>query len=151
HHPILKISKCRREVEEEELLECCCVNNPFCLQVAERALFLWNNVQILNLIRHNRQMILPIIFPALERNAEGHWNQSVLNLTLNITKLLHEMDDDLLQACQAQFREDQANLSSMAEKRNATWERLENAARLQPTAAENVAVLVTPNAMPVPC
>ncbi|GAB2223061.1 hypothetical protein Droror1_Dr00017197 [Drosera rotundifolia] len=128
----------------------CCINS-YHFQVAERALFLWNNDQILNLIRHNRQMILPIIFPALERNAEGHWNQSVLNLTLNITKLLHEMDDDLFQACQAQFREDQANLSSVAEKRNATWERLENAARLQPTAAENVAVLVTPNAMPVPC
>ncbi|GAB2275582.1 hypothetical protein Dimus_010341 [Dionaea muscipula] len=127
----------------------CCINS-YHFQVAERALFLWNNDQILNLIGHNRQVILPIIFPALEKNTKGHWNQSVLNLTLNVSKMFHEMDDALFQACQMQFQENQVNLTSLAEQRKATWERLENAARLQPVVG-NVAVLVTPNAAPVPC
>lgn len=45
------------------------------LQVAERALFLWNNDYIVGLVAHNRATILPIIFGALERNARSHWNQ----------------------------------------------------------------------------
>ncbi|GAB2284880.1 hypothetical protein Dimus_019332 [Dionaea muscipula] len=127
----------------------CCINS-YHFQVAERALFLWNNDQILNLIGHNRRVILPIVFPALERNAKGHWNQSVLNLTLNVEKMFHEMDDALFQACQTQFREDQARLSSVTEQRKLTWERLENAASRQPMSG-NTAVLVTPRATPMPC
>ncbi|KAL9247866.1 hypothetical protein vseg_021249 [Gypsophila vaccaria] len=121
----------------------CCINSSH-FQVAERALFLWNNDQILNLIGHNRQQILPIIFPSLERNINGHWNQAVLNLTLNIRKIFQEMDEVLFVECQAQFREDEAKLSSIAKQRQATWERLENAARLQPITG-NTAVLVTPS------
>jgi len=45
------------------------------VQVAERALFLWNNDYIVGLVAHNRASILPIIFGALERNARSHWNQ----------------------------------------------------------------------------
>lgn len=126
-----------------------CINS-YHFQVAERALFLWNNDQILNLIGHNRQVILPIIFPALERNAQGHWNQAVLNLTLNVRKIFHEMDEPLFQECQLRFREDEAKLSSIAEQRKATWERLEYAARLQPVAG-NIAVLVTPYATSIAC
>lgn len=119
-------------------------NGPPCLiQVAERALFLWNNDQILNLIGHNRGVILPIIFPALERNAQNHWNQAVLNLTLNVRKIFQEMDEALFVECQMQYREDEAKLSSIAEQRKVNWERLENAAaRLQPITG-NIAVLVT--------
>ncbi|KAG9149584.1 hypothetical protein Leryth_021520 [Lithospermum erythrorhizon] len=53
--------------------------------VAERTLFLWNNDHIENLIKQNRKVILPIIFPALERNARHHWNQAVHSLTLNVS------------------------------------------------------------------
>ncbi|KAK9741769.1 hypothetical protein RND81_03G126900 [Saponaria officinalis] len=117
----------------------CCINSSH-FQVAERALFLWNNDQILNLIGHNRQQILPIILPALERNINGHWNQAVLNLTLNVRKIFQEMDELLFVECQTQFREDEARLPLIAKQRQATWQRLENAARLQPV---TTAVLVT--------
>jgi hypothetical protein len=36
------------------------------LQVAERALFLWNNDNMEGLIKQNSKVILPIILPALE-------------------------------------------------------------------------------------
>ncbi|GMP94717.1 hypothetical protein CsSME_00044063 [Camellia sinensis var. sinensis] len=127
----------------------CCINSSH-FQVAERALFFWNNDQIVNLIAHNRHVILPIIFPALERNIQCHWNQSVLNLSLNVRKLFTEMDDGLVVACHAHFKEEQANLSVAAEKRKETWEQLENAASLQPITG-NTAVLVTLLATSITC
>ncbi|XP_042032749.1 serine/threonine protein phosphatase 2A 57 kDa regulatory subunit B' kappa isoform-like [Salvia splendens] len=108
-----------------------CINNNH-FQVAERALFLWNNDQVVNLIAHNRQVIVPIIFPALEQNSEHHWNHAVLNLTLNVKRMLAEMDDTLIVACIANYKEDRARKKSEVERRKEVWERLENAASLQP-------------------
>lgn len=119
-------------------------------QVAERALFLWNNDHIVNLIAHNREVILPIIFPALERNAQSHWNQAVLNLSVNVKKVLMEMDDELFMSCDAHFKEEEAKLSLAAEKRKEAWEQLENAASLQPIIG-NTAVLVAPLATSIAC
>lgn len=119
-------------------------------QVAERALFLWNNDQIVNLIAHNRQVILPILLPVLEKNAQSHWNQAVLNLTLNVRKMFSEMDDVLFMSCHAQYREQVGNLSLVAQRRKEAWEQLENAARLQPITG-NTAVLVTPLATSIAC
>ncbi|PIN09043.1 Serine/threonine protein phosphatase 2A, regulatory subunit [Handroanthus impetiginosus] len=118
-----------------------CINS-YHFQVAERALFFWNNDQILKLVAHNRQVILPLVFPALEINAQKHWNHSVLNLTLNVKKMLTEMDEALILACISNYREEQEKLSTAVEKRKEVWEHLENAARLQPIAG-NIAVLVT--------
>lgn len=112
------------------------------LQVAERALFLWNNDQVINLVAQNRQVIVPIVFPALEANAQKHWNQAVLNLTLNVRKLLTEMDEALVLSCISDYHEEQENKKSAIEKRKEIWEKLENDASLQPI-ARNTAVLVT--------
>lgn len=46
-------------------------------QVAERALFLWNNDYIVSLVAQNRSVVLPIVFGALDRNAHNHWNAAV--------------------------------------------------------------------------
>ncbi|KAL6215182.1 hypothetical protein ACLB2K_014613 [Fragaria x ananassa] len=119
-------------------------------QVSERALFFWNNDHIVNLIAHNRQAILPIILPALEKNAHNHWNQAVLNLTLNVRKMFLEMDDQLFLSIHAQYMEEEARQSSEAKKRKEAWERLENAASLQPVTG-NTAVLVTPRATKIAC
>lgn len=112
-------------------------------QVAERALFLWNNDHIVNLIAHNRQVILPIIFPALEKNSRDHWSQAVLNLTHNVRKMFVEMDEKLYMTCHSQFKEEEAMLNKVAEKRKEAWKQLEHAASLQP-AIGNTPVLVSP-------
>lgn len=117
-------------------------------QVAERALFLWNNDHLMNLIAQNRQVILPLIYPALERNARCHWNQSVLNVTMNIRKMFSEMDGDLFLACQRKFQEEEEKRVVMEEKRKLIWERLETAATFQPV-TRNTAVLVTPVTVPL--
>ena len=45
------------------------------VQVAERALFLWNNEYIVSLIAKSRDVILPVLYPALEANTTKHWNR----------------------------------------------------------------------------
>lgn len=119
-----------------------CINS-YHFQVAERALLLWNNDQILNLIAHNRQVILPIVFPALEVNMQNHWNQAVLNLTLNVRKVLMEMDDALIMSCISNYQEQQEKMNIVDEKRKEVWEHLETAAASLKPIAGNTAVLVT--------
>ncbi|KAK9272481.1 hypothetical protein L1049_002854 [Liquidambar formosana] len=109
-------------------------------QVAERALFLWNNDHIENLIKQNRKVILPIIFPALERNARSHWNQAVQSLTLNVRKIFSEVDPELFEECLLKFQEDEAQEEEIKSKREATWKRLEEIAAMKATSNEPVLV-----------
>uniref|UniRef100_A0A7N0ZT75 Serine/threonine protein phosphatase 2A regulatory subunit n=1 Tax=Kalanchoe fedtschenkoi TaxID=63787 RepID=A0A7N0ZT75_KALFE len=127
----------------------CCINSLH-FQVAERALFSWNNDHIVNLIALNRQEIFPIVVPALERNIQTHWNQAVLNLTINVSKMLKEMDEALYKSCLADFKEEQEKSSMVEEKRREIWQHLENVASLQPVTGK-IPVLVTPITAPVTC
>ena len=119
--------------------------------MAERAHFLWNNEHVLNHITQNRQVILPLVFPALERNTRNHWNQAVLNLTLNVRKMFCEMDEELVLACQGKLEEEDSKSSMAAEKRRLTWERLETAASFQPVGGGNISFLVNPATCSVTC
>lgn len=127
----------------------CCINNSH-FQVAERALFLWNNDHIVNLIAPNRDVILPIVFPALERNIKSHWNQAVLNVTLNVRKIFSEMDEELFSSCQRKFEEEEEQHAIIEDKRRTIWIQLESAASLQPMSG-NTPVLVASTAAPMTC
>jgi serine/threonine-protein phosphatase 2A regulatory subunit B' len=48
-------------------------------QVAERALYFWNNEYFCNLVSDNVEIILPIMFAPLYENSKGHWNRFVEN------------------------------------------------------------------------
>ncbi|CAL5207281.1 unnamed protein product [Lathyrus oleraceus] len=113
-----------------------CLNSSF--QVAERALFLWNNERIVTLIAQNRAVILPIIFEAFERNIDGHWNQAVHGLTANVRKMFIEMDAELFEECQKRHAEKQAKAKEEEEQRELNWKRLAEAA-----AQNGVADMVT--------
>ncbi|KAJ6812279.1 serine/threonine protein phosphatase 2A 57 kDa regulatory subunit B' theta isoform-like [Iris pallida] len=118
-----------------------CMNSSH-FQVAERALFLWNNDHIENLIKQNRKVILPIIFPALERNTRSHWNQAVQSLTLNVRKLFSDHDPELFDECLKKFLEDEAKEVETKTRREATWNRLEQIAASK--VPSNAAVLIGP-------
>ncbi|GMI67471.1 hypothetical protein like AT3G26020 [Hibiscus trionum] len=111
-------------------------------QVAERALFLWNNHQIENLIKQNRNVVLPIIFPSLERNARSHWNPAVQGLTLNVRKIFSDTDPELFDKCLHTFQEKEVGENEVKSKREATWKRLEEIAAMK--AASNQLVLIPP-------
>ncbi|XP_015086096.1 serine/threonine protein phosphatase 2A 57 kDa regulatory subunit B' beta isoform [Solanum pennellii] len=104
-----------------------CLNSPH-FQVAERALFLWNNEHVVSLIAQNRNVILPIIFEALEKNIRSHWNQAVHGLTVNVRKMFLEMDADLFEDCQKQYTEKAARASGLEKQRELRWQRLAAAA-----------------------
>lgn len=104
-----------------------CINSSH-FQVAERALFLWNNDHIRNLIIQNRKVILPIIFPALEKNTRAHWNQAVQSLTLNVRKIFSDADQLLFDECLVKYQEDELKEKENRKKRESTWMRLENVA-----------------------
>ncbi|KAG7626609.1 Serine/threonine protein phosphatase 2A 55 kDa regulatory subunit B' delta isoform [Arabidopsis thaliana] len=94
-------------------------------QVAERALYLWNNDHVTNLVRQNSRIILPIVFPALEKNGSSHWNQAVKNLTENVLKVLSETNPDLFEECLHKFQEDQQKAEDTKKKNGETWRQLE--------------------------
>ena len=78
-----------------------CVGSPH-FQVAERALFLWNNEHIVGQIQIHRKVVLPLVFEALARNMDAksrHWNTTVHGLNGNVVKLFMEMDSDLFDKC----------------------------------------------------
>ncbi|KAG5583022.1 hypothetical protein H5410_053649 [Solanum commersonii] len=104
-----------------------CLNSPH-FQVAERALFLWNNEHIVGLIAQNRNVIFPIIFYALQKNIDNHWNQAIHGLTVNVRKMFMEMDADLFDECQRQYSEKAARATELEEQRELRWQRLAAAA-----------------------
>ncbi|KAL1197480.1 Serine/threonine protein phosphatase 2A 59 kDa regulatory subunit B' zeta isoform [Cardamine amara subsp. amara] len=118
-----------------------CLNSSH-FQVAERALFLWNNDHIRNLITQNHKVIMPIVFPALERNTRGHWNQAVQSLTLNVRKVFSDIDQVLFDECLAKFQVEEENKTEVKVKRERTWKRLEDLATSN-TVVANEAGLVS--------
>lgn len=99
--------------------------NSLHFQVAERALFLWNNDHIVQLVAQNRHVILPLIFSALEKNTSCHWSLAVNGLTSNVRKMFQDLDQELFQDCQKRYLEDEDKAKTLEEKREVTWKRLE--------------------------
>ena len=104
-------------------------------------MFLWNNDHIRTLITQNRQVILPIIFPALEKNTRSHWNQAVQSLTLNVKKIFSDIDQELFDECLLSFQEDESKEKETQDKRESTWKHLEDVAASK--ALGNEAMLVS--------
>ncbi|EFJ22205.1 hypothetical protein SELMODRAFT_232803 [Selaginella moellendorffii] len=122
-----------------------CLNSSH-FQVAERALFLWNNDHIISLVTQNRQTVLPLVFSALERNTRNHWNQTVHGLTVNVRKMFLEMDKDLFDECQRKYLEEEEKSKGLEEKRENNWKRLEAAAasRIEATGGSKTNTLGLP-------
>ena len=97
-----------------------CLMSPH-FQVAERALFLWNNEYIVQQITNFKKSIFPIVFASLAQNAEGHWNSTVHGLTYNVQKLLMEMDSELYDAEAARYEAAQADKAKQEEQAKAQW------------------------------
>ncbi|KAK4386367.1 Serine/threonine protein phosphatase 2A regulatory subunit B' beta isoform [Sesamum angolense] len=79
----------------------------------------------------NRNVILPIIFGALERNILSHWNQAVHGLTVNVRKMFLEMDAELFEQCQKQYIEREFRSRELEEQQETKWQQLAAAAAAQ--------------------
>uniref|UniRef100_A0AAY4ERF3 Serine/threonine protein phosphatase 2A regulatory subunit n=1 Tax=Denticeps clupeoides TaxID=299321 RepID=A0AAY4ERF3_9TELE len=80
-----------------------CVANPH-FQVAERALYFWNNEYILSLIEENIDKVLPIMFGSLYRISKEHWNPTIVALVYNVLKTLMEMNSVLFDELTSSYK-----------------------------------------------
>lgn len=100
-----------------------CIESPH-FQVAERALFFWNNEYIVSLIVYFRTKIVPLVFGPLHRNVQSHWNPNVLSLSFNVQKLLSEMDGALYKTAAEQYFTNLEDRERNRTKRIKRWVRL---------------------------
>ncbi|XP_054653854.1 serine/threonine-protein phosphatase 2A 56 kDa regulatory subunit delta isoform isoform X2 [Dunckerocampus dactyliophorus] len=108
-----------------------CVSSPH-FQVAERALYYWNNEYIMSLISDNTANILPIMFPALYKNSKSHWNKTIHGLIYNALKLFMEMNQKLFDDCTQQYKTDKHKEKHKMREREEVWLKLEGLARHNP-------------------
>lgn len=107
-----------------------CVSSPH-FQVAERALYYWNNEYILSLISDNVSVILPIMFPALYKT-KLHWNKTIHGLIYNALKLFMEMNQKLFDDCTQQYKSERLKEKEKGKERDEFWLKISNVAKNNP-------------------
>ncbi|CAF1061869.1 unnamed protein product [Adineta ricciae] len=108
-----------------------CVSSPH-FQVAERALYYWNNEYIMSLLTENATVILPIMFPALYKNTKTHWNKTIHGLIYNALKLFMEMNHKLFDECSQKYKLEKQKEKEKLRERDSAWLKIENKARQNP-------------------
>lgn len=100
-----------------------CICSPH-FQVAERALFLWNNDVIAQFMSDHRPVILPILYPALATNLDRHWNNTVTQLTTHILQQFMDMDEKLFKQVELHYKETH-NPVEKERKRQERWKEVQ--------------------------
>ncbi|CAJ2508260.1 Uu.00g094460.m01.CDS01 [Anthostomella pinea] len=90
-------------------------------QVAERALYFWNNEYFCNLVSDNVEIILPIMFAPLYENSKGHWNRTIHGMVYNAMKLFMEINPQLFDDCSHEYNEQQNNAPAREALRERKW------------------------------
>uniref|UniRef100_A0AAX7TQ88 Serine/threonine protein phosphatase 2A regulatory subunit n=1 Tax=Astatotilapia calliptera TaxID=8154 RepID=A0AAX7TQ88_ASTCA len=101
-----------------------CISSPH-FQVAERALYFWNNEYILSLIEENCQVILPLVFATLYRVSKEHWNQTIVSLIYNVLKTFMEMNSKLFDDLTASYKVEKQKELKRERERAELWRGLE--------------------------
>ncbi|CAF9915657.1 MAG: Serine/threonine-protein phosphatase 2A 56 kDa regulatory subunit delta isoform [Heterodermia speciosa] len=114
-------------------------------QVAERALYFWNNDYFCNLISDNVEVILPIMFAPLYENSKGHWNRTIHGMVYNAMKLFMEINPQLFDECSHDYTEAQNNADQVKAERKSKWDRLAEQAKRN---SASVQIALAPNTNP---
>lgn len=101
-----------------------CVSSPH-FQVAERALYFWNNEYIMSLIDENSNVILPIMFSCLYRISKDHWNQTIVALVYNVLKSFMEMNSKLFDELTSSYKAERQKEKKKEKERDELWKKLE--------------------------
>ncbi|VEN38667.1 unnamed protein product [Callosobruchus maculatus] len=100
-----------------------CVSSPH-FQVAERALYFWNNEYIMSLMEENNHVIMPIMFPALYRISKEHWNQTIVALVYNVLKTFMEMNSKLFDDLTVSYKAERQKEKKREKERDELWRKL---------------------------
>ncbi|XP_056671875.1 serine/threonine-protein phosphatase 2A 56 kDa regulatory subunit alpha isoform isoform X2 [Monodelphis domestica] len=101
-----------------------CVSSSH-FQVAERALYFWNNEYILGLIEENIDKILPIMFASLYKISKEHWNPTIVALVYNVLKTLMEMNGKLFDDLTSSYKAERQREKKKELEREELWKKLE--------------------------
>ncbi|XVF63257.1 hypothetical protein PTKIN_Ptkin09bG0073100 [Pterospermum kingtungense] len=98
-------------------------------QVAERALYVWNNEQFVKMASAAIEEVFPVVVEGMEKNLKLHWSKSVKQLTENVKAMLEEMDPTLYNRCLQEMEHRQSQAVQEEIKRKHNWDRIEMAAK----------------------
>lgn len=101
-----------------------CVSSPH-FQVAERALYFWNNEYVVNLIEENSHVVLPIMFDSLYRISKEHWNPTIVALVYNVLKSLMSMNSKLFDELTNSYKSEKQKEQKKEIERIHMWQTLE--------------------------
>ncbi|XP_075719410.1 serine/threonine-protein phosphatase 2A 56 kDa regulatory subunit alpha isoform [Rhinoderma darwinii] len=102
-----------------------CVSSSH-FQVAERALYFWNNEYILSLIEENIDKVLPIMFGSLYKISKEHWNPTIVALVYNVLKTLMEMNGKLFDELTGSYKAERQREKKKELEREELWRRLDD-------------------------
>ncbi|KRY88809.1 Serine/threonine-protein phosphatase 2A 56 kDa regulatory subunit alpha isoform [Trichinella pseudospiralis] len=101
-----------------------CVSSSH-FQVADRALYLWNNEYILSLIEDNSEVIMPIMYQPLYLIAKEHWNAATVSLVYRVLKSFVEMNPALFEELTSSFKAERQKEKKKEKERDELWKQLE--------------------------
>ncbi|CAI5453759.1 unnamed protein product [Caenorhabditis angaria] len=102
-----------------------CVSSSH-FQVAERALYFWNNEYILSLIEDTSSLVMPIMFPALYRISKEHWNQTIVALVYNVLKTFMEMNGKLFDELTSNYKSERQKEKKKEKDRDEFWKKMQS-------------------------
>ncbi|KAI3446286.1 hypothetical protein Pfo_002951 [Paulownia fortunei] len=103
--------------------------NSWNSQVAERALYVWNNERFVKMASEAIDEVFPVIVQGMEKNLKGHWSRSVCQLTENVKEMLEEMEPIQYSVCLSQLDHHDSTTNEEEMRRRERWERIEMAAK----------------------
>eukprot|EP00056_Hartaetosiga_gracilis_P008945 m.128288 g.128288 ORF g.128288 m.128288 type:complete len:537 (-) comp13024_c0_seq1:1752-3362(-) len=103
-------------------------------QVAERALYFFNNEYLMSLISDRPSHLIPLIYPALHTASRTHWNRGISSLVYNAMKVLTQIDNDVFMKCAAKQESLDSRRKQLITSRLSKWEKLEELANKNPLA-----------------
>ncbi|CAM9800167.1 unnamed protein product [Ectocarpus sp. 6 AP-2014] len=103
-------------------------------QVAERALFLWNNEHLVTagvLSMQYPSPLLPVIYGPLRERSTRHWNTTVEGLAHNVLRMYNDQDAAAFERCHQQHVAEEEERGRRRAKADAHWALLEELAQLK--------------------
>ncbi|KHN37385.1 Serine/threonine protein phosphatase 2A 57 kDa regulatory subunit B' beta isoform [Glycine soja] len=101
-----------------------CINS-WNSQVAERALYVWNNEQFVKMALIGTVEVFTVIVEGMEKNLKWHWSKSVRQLTESVKVMLEEMEPDLYSKGLMDMEAKESVAHQEDIKRKKRWERIE--------------------------